>query len=367
MSATAGTITNVENKYYLLPLKEPLGDSMHGIQTHVVLVTTEITVASGEKGLGYTYTGGPGGMAIWQMLESDFKPALLGRDADCIEAIWRDMYIKLHYVGRGGLIAFALACMDVALWDLKCLRAGLPLWKMIGGGSGQTKAYAGGVDLNFTVEHLLKSVQGYLDNGHKAVKIKVGKDNLWEDVERVAAVREYLGPDIVLMADANYKWTTSEAVAASNALAKFNLLWLEEPVDPDNIRGHRVLAEQGSTAIATGENFRNIYEFEHMFTYGHIDFPQPDVSNIGGITPFLKVAAMAAALQLNVSSHGMHELHVSVLSGLPNPAYLEIHSYPLDQYTTRPMVVTNGIAIPPDATGTGVVFRPELIDPHRVK
>jgi len=86
MNASKNRISNVENKYYLLPLDEPLGDSMHGIQTHIVLVTTEITTENGDKGVGYTYTGGPGGMAIWQMLESDFKPALLGRDADCIEA-----------------------------------------------------------------------------------------------------------------------------------------------------------------------------------------------------------------------------------------------------------------------------------------
>ena len=144
-------------------------------------------------------------------------------------------------------------------------------------------------------------------------------------------------------------------------------MWLEEPCNPDNLAGYRQVAQQGCMAIAAGENFHTVYEFAHMFDFGHCDYPQPDASNIGGITGWLKVAALAFAKEVPVSTHGMQELHVSLLSGVSNSGYLEIHSFPIEDYTTHPLEIKDGYAYPPDEPGTGVVFRFDLLAPYRIK
>lgn len=189
------TIIRVENRLYQVPLTQPLGDASHEKHTHFELVMCIVTTEDGCTGYGYTYTGGIGGTAIVELLDRDVTPALLGRDAACIEGIWSDLRRRLHYVGRGGIDAFAISAADIALWDIRCKRANLPLWKMVGGANGRARAYAGGIDLDFSQEELLDNIRSYLRQRHTAVKIKLGKDTVAEDAARVAAVRELIGPD----------------------------------------------------------------------------------------------------------------------------------------------------------------------------
>ena len=361
-------ITGVTNRLFDLPLPEALEDSTHGRQTKAYVVTTEITDENGITGLGYTYTGEwGGGRAIWAFLEDNIKPFILGEDADCIEKIWKEAYDRLYYVGRGGALSFALASMDIALWDLRGKKLAMPLWKLIGGANGSTKAYIGGVDLHLSPEELVGHVKKFIDAGHRTVKIKVGKPLLQDDLQRVAAVREAIGNKMVFMADANCKWTASQAVRAAIEFQPYNLLWLEEPCNPDDLSGHKQVAEQTSQAIAVGENFRTIYEFQRMLHYGHVDYPTPDVSNIGGITPFLKVAHFAEAYHLPVSTHGVQELSVSLLSGIANPGYLEIHSYFIENWTKNRIKIVEGVATAPDTPGSGVDFCFDLMEKHEIK
>lgn len=357
-------IQNIITKLYKIPLDEPLVDAMHPTHTHFELIVVEIKTEDGKNGYGYTYTGGIGGIAICNMIEFYLKPTLLGEDSECIEKLWVAMYKLLHYIGRGGIDSFAIAAIDIALWDIKCKNAKLPLWKMIGGGTGFARAYAGGVDLDFTKEKLLKNIKSYIDQGHNAFKIKLGKENLDEDIDRVKSVREFIGKNSIFMVDANYKWSSENAIRASRELEKYNILWLEEPVSPDDIEGYRTVASKSSIAIACGENLHTIFEFENMFKYGHIDYPQPDASNLGGITGWIKVAVMCQAKNLPVSTHGMQELHVSLLSGVSNSGWLEIHSFPIDRYTINPLKIVDGKVFPPNDTGTGVIFNFDVLEQY---
>ncbi len=359
-------IQEINTKMYLVPLDEQLGDASHAKHTHFELIITEVVTEDGMKGYGYTYTGGVGGHTIAKMVQTDLKPILLGQDADCIEKLWAAMYKHTHYVGRGGIDSFAIATIDIALWDIKCKKADMPLWKMIGGGNGFARAYAGGIDLDFDMEKLLANIQGYLDQGHTAVKIKLGKEKLSEDVARVAAVRNLIGNDITFMIDANYKWTSENAVRACYQFAPYDILWLEEPVSPDNILGYKKVGDKAPISVAGGENFHTIFEFENMFTFGHVDFPQPDASNLGGISGWLKVAHMCEARNIPVSSHGMQELHVSLLSGVTNSGWLEIHSFPIDRYTKQPLQVVEGKIYPPMTSGIGVDFNFDMLDQYEV-
>ncbi len=357
-------IENVISSLYKIPLDEPLGDAMHAKHVYFELVVVEIKTEDGNIGYGYTYTGGVGGIIICNMIELYLKPILLGQDSACIEKLWVEMYKLLHYVGRGGIDSFAIAAVDIALWDIKCRIAKMPLWKMIGGGKGFARAYAGGIDLDFTKEKLLQNIKLYMSQGHNAFKIKLGKDSLDEDINRVKAVRELIGNEATFMVDANYKWTSENAIRACRELEKYNVLWLEEPVSPDDIEGYKKVASKSSIALACGENLHTIFEFENMFKYGHIDYPQPDASNLGGITGWLKVAVMCQAKNLPVSTHGMQELHVNLLSGVSNSGWLEIHSFPIDRYTMNPLKIDDGKVFPSNDFGTGVIFNFDVLNSY---
>ena len=216
--------------------------------------------------------------------------------------------------------------------------------------------YAGGIDLDFPLDALLRQTDDNLAKGFRAIKMKVGRPRLSEDVERVRAMRTHLGPDFPLMADANMRWTVDEAIRAARAFQDTNLIWLEEPTIPDDIAGHTRIVRDGGVPIATGENLHTLHEFKQMIEAGGVTFPEPDVTNCGGITVFMKVAHLAEAYNLPLTSHGVHDLTVHLLAAAPNRSYLEVHGFGLDRYIAEPLVIRDGNAIAPDRAGHGVSF-----------
>ncbi|RYC05939.1 mandelate racemase/muconate lactonizing enzyme family protein [Nocardioides zhouii] len=359
------TIASVRTDYHLIPLETVLSDSTHGSIPHFELVTVRVTDSDGAEGVGYTYAVNSGARAFHSLIEHNLAPVVIGQDPDLSEKIWHDMWWAVHYSGRGGHATSAISAVDIAIWDLRAKRAGLPLWRFFGGFDPQVPVYAGGIDLDFPVEQLLEQADRFQDEGFRAIKMKVGRPHLREDVERVRRMREHLGDDFPLMVDANMKWSADQAVRAARSLEEFNLLWIEEPTIPDDVAGHVRVVREGGTPVATGENMHTLYEFHTLMAAGGLTYPEPDVTNCGGMTIFRKIGALAEAHNLPLTSHGVHDLTVHLLAAAPNRTYMESHGFSLDAYLAHPMIVADGFTTAPERPGHGIELDWQALEQHR--
>ncbi|WP_201863265.1 mandelate racemase/muconate lactonizing enzyme family protein [Microvirga soli] len=349
-------ITSIEPGFYRIPLPTVLTDSMHGEMRAFELNTVRIRDSDGAEGVGYTFTVGRNGAAIDTILARELPEMMDGEEADEIERLWHKAWWALHYGGRGGPTVLALSAFDIALWDIKAKRANLPLWKALGGFDPKVPCYAGGIDLDLSLDKLLRQTDDNLGKGFRAIKMKVGRANLFEDVERVKAMREHLGAGFPLMVDANMKWSVDGAIRAARALQPFDLTWLEEPTIPDDPAGHARIVREGGLPIAAGENLRTLWEFKLYVAGGAVTYPEPDVTNCGGVTPFMKIAHLAEAFNLPVTSHGAHDVTVHLLAACPNRSYLEAHGFGLERYIAEPLKIQDGFALAPDRPGHGIAF-----------
>jgi len=349
-------IKKVETGFYRIPLSVTLTDSTHGEMKAFELITIRLRDSDGAEGVGYTYMVGRNGRAVADLLRREIPELIEDQEADDTEAIWQRIWWALHYGGRGGPSVLALSALDIALWDLKARRANLPLWRLLGGFDRSVPCYAGGIDLDLSIEDLLKQTDDNLGKGFRAIKMKVGRPDLASDVARVRAMRDHLSGGFPLMADANMKWTVEAAIRAAKAFQPFDLTWLEEPTIPDDVPGHRRILAQGGVPIAAGENLRSLWEFKSYIVSDAVSYPEPDVTNCGGVTSFMKIARLAESFNLPVTSHGAHDITVHLLAACPNRSYLEAHGFGLDRYIEHPLILEEGMAIAPMRPGHGISF-----------
>ncbi len=359
------TIAEMQVDRYCVPLPTPIEASAAGLMKAFDMVAVRITDSDGCSGVGYTVMHEGQGGSIATMIDQPLRPFIIGEDPDRIEWLWHRMYRGHHYAGRGAPLSFALAAVDVALWDMKGNRLGVPLWRLLGGFNPKVRAYAGNIDLNFPLEQLLEGASKSVEEGFHSVKMRFGRPTLAEDVKRAAAMRKHLPDHVELMADANEAWRIDQTVRAMKMLEQFDLVWLEEPIAPDNIAGYAYLRSLGIIPLAAGENLHTLAEFNTLFAAGGVDMPQPDLTTCGGITPFMKVARLAESHGLPMMSHGAHDLHIHLLAAAPNAAYLEWHAFGLDRYMAEPLTVSAGYATAPERPGHGVSFDWDRLDALR--
>jgi 3,6-anhydro-L-galactonate cycloisomerase len=356
-------IEGVQTAYYRLPL-EAMGDAGHGAIDSEELITVKLR-AGGLEGHGYAYTIGRGGRAVQALIEHDLAPLVAGRDATDIQALWELMWQRLLYVGRGGLAAFAIAAIDIALWDLRGLREGRPLYKLLGATPREIPAYGSGVDLPKPLDELLEQTEAFLRRGLPGVKVKIGKRDPREDEARVAAVRKLIGQGVDLMVDANMAWGAPEALERGRRLEQFGLYWYEEPTIPEDVAGHARLARELAVPIAVGESLHSAHEFRRYVEESAVEVVQIDPVTNGGISASLRVLEMANAAGLKASSHYTDELSAHLLCAATEPVYLEKHAFALDRYLEDPQRVVNGRVRPTEAPGTGMRFSERALAPYR--
>ena len=320
-----------------------------------------ITDADGVVGTGYSYTIGTGGHSVMELLRRTLAPAIIGRDAYDIESIWRDLLFLTHATTIGAITAIAMAAIDTALWDLKCRKLGLPLHKLAGGAQKEIPLYTTeGGWLHLEQSALVEDALRAKAEGFGGCKLKVGRP-IHEDVARITAVREAVGPGFEIFTDANQAFAVDEAIRRARAYEPLDIGWLEEPLPADDISGHVRLSEHTSLPIAVGESLYSVSHFREYLQRHAASVIQVDVGRIGGITPWLKVAHMAECFNIVVSPHFLMELHVSLCAAVPNARWVE-YIPQLDDLTTERMTIQNGKARPSDAPGLGIAWDFAAID-----
>ncbi len=315
-----------------------------------------ITDADGVVGTGYSYTIGTGGPAIMSLLQHTLAPALIGRDASEVERIWRDLMFLTHATTVGAITSLALAAIDTALWDLKCRRANEPLHRMAGGAQSRIPLYTTeGGWLHIDTAQLVDEALCAKAAGFGGSKIKIGRPHVSEDVARLTAVRDAVGPAFEIMTDANQRFTVDEAIRRARCLTPLDIAWLEEPLPADDLSGHQRLSESTTLPVAVGESLYSPQHFREYLQRGACSIVQVDVARIGGITPWLKVAHLAETFNVPVCPHFLMELHVSLCAAVPNARWVE-YIPQLDSLTTEPMRIKDGHAVPSDAPGLGIAW-----------
>ena len=313
-----------------------------------------ITDVEGQTGTGYSYTIGTGGRAVVSLLAETLLPLLPGRDADEIDGIWRDLLFATHATAVGAVTSLALAAVDTALWDLRCRRAGLPLWRMAGGSQPSVPVYTTeGGWLHLPTDALVTDARKMKKAGFCGSKVKIGKPTAAEDRERLMAVRKAVGDDFLIMVDANQAFSLAEAMRRAEILAETGVHWFEEPMPADDVGAHRELARHSRVPIAVGESMYSLSQFKDYLDQGAASVVQVDAARIGGITPWLKTAHLAEAFNVPVCPHFLMELHVSLVCAVPNAPMIE-YIPQLGDITHKPLRINGGFAIPPDEPGIGI-------------
>ncbi|MER7787181.1 mandelate racemase/muconate lactonizing enzyme family protein [Streptomyces sp. NPDC097640] len=326
--ATLDRISWIKLSSVTLPLATPISDAkvFTGRQkpmTEVAFLFVELATEGGHQGIGFSYSkraGGPGQFAH----AKEIAPTLLGEDPSDIAKLWTKLVWAGASVGRSGLSTQAVAAFDIALWDLKAKRAGLPLAKLLGAHRDSVRCYnTSGGFLHTPTEQLLENASASLASGIGGIKIKVGHPDGKVDLGRVTAVREHLGDEVPLMVDANQQWDRPTAQRMGRALEEFGLIWIEEPLDAYDARGHAALAASLDTPVATGEMLASVAEHWELIRNEAADIIQPDAPRIGGITQFLKLAALAEHQHLQLAPHFAMEIHLHLAAAYPYEPWVE--------------------------------------------
>ena len=358
MTESADRIAWVRVSSIVLPLATPISDAkvLTGRQkpmTEVLMLLAEVQTADGHQGLGFSYAkraGGPGQFAH----AKEVAPVLIGEDPSDTGRLWNKLCWAGASVGRSGLATQALGAFDVALYDLKARRANLSLAKLLGSWRDSVACYnTSGGFLHTPLEQLLVNAAASRERGIGGIKLKVGQPDRALDIRRVEAVRKHLGDDMPLMVDANQQWDRPTAQRMCRVFEDFKLVWIEEPLDAYDHEGHAALAAAFDTPIATGEMLTSAAEHADLIRHRAADVLMPDAPRVGGITPFLKIAAQAESAGLMLAPHFAMELHVHLAAAYPSEPWIEHFDW-LEPLFNERLEIRDGRMLVPTRPGLGL-------------
>ena len=337
-----------------------MGDAINEIPDVMTVQFARVTTDEGLTGLAPM-----GGGVTATIIETALKNQLVGEDPLNTERIWEKMYWATMQWGRRGAAIIAISVLDMAVWDLKGKILGQPIHKILGGHRDTVPSYGSGVNINYTVDELVKEMASYAENGFKMVKMKIGKRDPKEDLERIRLVRDAIGPDVDLAVDVNNGWSLTTAIRMAAKLEEYHIYWLEEPILADEIDSLAKLGKESNIPIAVGENHYTRWEFKELMDKGAVEIVQADIGKCGGVTEFIKIAAIADTYGLPVCPHHTEFVDAPLVAAVPNGLFHEyIHEWftPMEQLFVHHIEPKNGEVSPLDLPGFGIEIDQEAYD-----
>jgi len=356
---TGTTIQEVESIALRIPLPTPISSSL-GAYHHVDATAVRLHTDGGLIGFGITAgLGGSASAAIKPYIDAELAPLAIGQDATSPEGLWERLWSPNKPRMRAGLGVWALSAMDIACWDLLGKTAGLPVHRLLGGFRSDVPVYGSGGWLSLSDSELIAECHAYAAKGITAYKYKIGTPR---DRERTALLRREMGDDFILFADANQRFTVAEALETARMLDEHGVAWFEEPVLADSTDDLAEVAAQSPVPVAAGENVYFSWGFREICDRRAAVYLQPDVGRCGGVSEFVKIAHLADAYNLELSSHLWHELSISLVGAVRSGFMVEYAELIPADALTQPFEVADGHIRVPDTPGHGVELTAEALD-----
>jgi len=376
-------ITDVTCHVLQSKVEQPFTSARGWLYTTRASCIVEISTDAGITGWGECY--GPAAVNK-TIIETQYRQRVIGRDPCDVEVVWEDLYNRIKDYGLTGMTIAALSGIDIALWDIIGRAVGKPVHKLIGGAHRtEVQAYATGlyfIDMDRLVEEAVEEAEEYVEQGFRAIKMKIGLGEPKLDLRRVAAVRKAIGPDVKLAVDANHCFTVPQAIRLGRAMEELDLLWFEEPISPEDHDGYVEVTRALDMAVAGGENDFTRWGFRDVIARKAMDIVQPDVCAAGGISECRKIAAMASAHGVECVPHAWGSAiglaaTVQFLAALPDtppafrpmPPMLEFEQTPnplRDHLAKDPIVQHRGIVRVPEGPGLGIEVDRAVLAQYKV-
>jgi L-alanine-DL-glutamate epimerase-like enolase superfamily enzyme len=355
-------IKSVRSQVVRLPLDEPLAGGPPYFRSHNQFVILRVETEDGVEGIGATFFGGALSATLKHAVDQ-LGELLIGEDPLRIEAITQKLRSAAASAGPGGILTLTISGIDMALWDIKGKLLGQSLGTMLGGLRDRVPAYASGALVRaYPLDHLVKATQRLVSQGFKQMKTQLalpGDTTPAKEVERARLIRQAAGPDIDLMCDINQRWSVHQAIEIGKRVEEVHFFWLEDVTVHDDYTGLARVADALITPLAGGECLYGITPFRHMIEAHSVDIIMIDLNRVGGIANWMKVAAMAEAFNLPVVSHLFPEIHVHLVSAIPNGLTVEYMPWSFRLFEEVPVPV-NGELVVPTKPGLGLQFSRDI-------
>ncbi len=355
-------IKRVQSQVVRLPVDEPLADGPAYFRSHNQFVILRVETEDGIEGIGVSFFGGALSATLKQAVDQ-LGELIVGEDPLRVDAVTQKLRSAGASAGPGGILTLAISAIDMALWDVKGKALGQSLGAMLGGLRDRVSTYASGALVRaYPLDHLVKAGQRLIEKGFKQMKTQLalpGDTTPEKEAERARVMREAVGPDIDLMCDINQRWAVHEAIDIGKRVEDVHFFWLEDVTVHDDYRGLARVADALTTPVAGGECLYGITPFRHMIEAHSVDIIMIDLNRVGGISNWMKVAAMAEAFNLPVVSHLFPEIHVHLVAAIPNGLTVEYMPWSFKLFEEVPVPIQGELVVP-KKPGLGLEFSRDI-------
>jgi len=355
-------IKTIRSQVVRVPVEEPLAGGPPYFRSHNQFVIIRVDTEDGIQGIGVSFFGGPLSGALKHAIDQ-LGELILGDDPLRVDALVQKLRTTAASCGPGGILTLAIAGIDMALWDIKGKYLGQSLGAMLGGSRERVTAYASGALVRaYPLDHLVKAARTLVEKGFKQMKTQLalpGETTPERELEHARRIREAVGPDIDLMCDINQRWSVHQAIDIGKRVEDLHFYWLEDVTVHDDYSGLARVADALITPVAGGECLYGVTPFRHMIEAHSVDIVMIDLIRVGGISNWMKVAAMAEAFNLPVVSHLLPEIHVHLVSAVPNGLTVEYMPWSFKLFEEVPVPV-NGELVVPTKPGLGLEFSKDI-------